>query len=254
MKLDRVILSSNDDPKYLDFWPFVSKAWRELIGIEPVLFFIGEHSKVAELSKWGQVIQFPVDPLWDIVNQSQSIRLYAGSKFPDENLIISDLDMLPINREYFNSLSEYNDDSFISYTSDVIQYGFYLRSPQFPMCYLAAKGSTFNEILGISTSTTWENFLLTLKNSSMGYGTDQKYFYSKFIKWAGKDSKYIGLNRGWIDGKIAKNRLDRVNWPNTKEYQINNYYDCHLPLPFSIHKDRCLELFNKLNLVCKIDD
>ena len=41
MKIDNVILSSNNDPKYLDFWPIVSKAWQNL-GIKPYLFYIGK--------------------------------------------------------------------------------------------------------------------------------------------------------------------------------------------------------------------
>ena len=247
MKLDRAILSSNDNSKYLDFWPYVSRAWRELIGIEPVLFFIGEAGRVEELSKYGQVIQVPVLPEWDIVNQAQSIRLWSGTKFPDENLIISDLDMLPINPEYFNNcITNTPDDFLISYTSDVLNFGFYLRSPQLPMCYLAAKGNTFNEILGISKSTSWEEFVSILKNSELGYGTDQKYFYSRFIKWKQKGEKYLGLNRGWINGKIAENRLDKVNWPI--DYNVNDYYDSHLPLPLSENFKKCNDLFSKLNL------
>ena len=35
MKLDKVILSSDDNPDYLEFWPIVSEAWRN-IGIEPI--------------------------------------------------------------------------------------------------------------------------------------------------------------------------------------------------------------------------
>ena len=42
MKLDKVILSSDDNPDYLEFWPIVSEAWRN-IGIEPILFYTGKN-------------------------------------------------------------------------------------------------------------------------------------------------------------------------------------------------------------------
>ena len=249
MKLNRVILSANDDPKYLDFWPYVAKAWREVIGIEPVLFFIGEPSRVVELSQHGQVIQVPVDPLWDIVNQAQSIRLWAGTKFPDDIILISDLDMLPISKEYYNeNLSDLPDDCFISYTSDVLEHGFYRRRPQFPMCYLAAKGSTFNEILGINENTSWEYFMSKMRQANLGYGTDQQYFYSKFLTWEHKPERYVGMRRGWIDGKVARKRLDKVRWP-IGDYDAKEFFDCHLPLPFIEYKDKCQELFKKLNLI-----
>ena len=36
MKIDTVILSSNDNPNYIQFWPIVSEAW-SLMGVEPIL-------------------------------------------------------------------------------------------------------------------------------------------------------------------------------------------------------------------------
>ena len=39
MKIKYAVVSSNNDPTYLDFWPYVAKAWKR-IGIEPVLLFI----------------------------------------------------------------------------------------------------------------------------------------------------------------------------------------------------------------------
>lgn len=41
MKIDNVILSSNDSKTYLDFWPIVSKAWKN-IDIEPILIYTGK--------------------------------------------------------------------------------------------------------------------------------------------------------------------------------------------------------------------
>jgi hypothetical protein len=249
MILQKVILSSNDNPEYIDFWPGVAKAWREIIGIEPVLFFIGDQSKVESLSKHGQVIR--VNPLssWDIVNQSQSIRLWAGTKFPNDNLIISDLDMLPINKDYFvNNALNSPDDSLISYTSDVLKYGFYLRVPQLPMCYLAAKGSTFNQILEIDENTSWESFAKSMQSRNLGYGTDQRFFYEKFLKWPQKNERYIGLERGWIGGKIAVNRLDKVAWAEN-EAEYPNFYDCHLPRPFSGNVEKINKLYKALDLI-----
>lgn len=249
MKITKAILSSDNNPKYLDYWPYVSKAWRELIGIEPVLFFIGPKEKSELLGSYGKVFHLEEDPSWDIVNQAQSVRLWGATRYPDECVIISDMDMLPISKEYFlGSVVNVPDDHFVSYTSDVLNFGFYRKSPQFPMCYLAAKGSTFCEILKIDPSSKWKDFMSTMRDSRMGYGTDQKYFYSKYLEWDGRYSRYIGLERGWIGGKIASNRLDKVDWP-VSDYDAMSYYDCHLPIPLDLQKNKCLELFNKLQLI-----
>ena len=47
MKLDKVIMSCNDNPYYSDFWPLVSKVWKEKIGIDPVLVYVGDASNIS---------------------------------------------------------------------------------------------------------------------------------------------------------------------------------------------------------------
>jgi hypothetical protein len=116
------------------------------------------------------------------------------------------------------------------------------------MCYLAAKGSTFNEILGIDENTSWESFAGSMKSRMMGYGTDQKFFYEKFLKWPSKNERYIGLERGWIEGKIAVNRLDKVSWTDDRSL-YPNFYDCHLPRPFSSNREKIESLYKSLSII-----
>ena len=42
--MPKVIMSCDDNPYYLDFWPLVSWVWKEKMGIEPVLIHIGENN------------------------------------------------------------------------------------------------------------------------------------------------------------------------------------------------------------------
>jgi len=41
MKIDRVILSVDNNPTYRVFWNIVSKIWKEKFNINPTLFFHG---------------------------------------------------------------------------------------------------------------------------------------------------------------------------------------------------------------------
>jgi hypothetical protein len=116
------------------------------------------------------------------------------------------------------------------------------------MCYLAARGSTFNQILEIDENTSWNDFVITMKSRKLGYGTDQRFFYEKFLKWPHKDRRYIGLERGWIDGKIAVNRLDKVSWTDNKS-SYSSFYDCHLPRPFSLNREKIESLYKSLNII-----
>ena len=40
MKIDYVLVGTNDNPLYLDFWPVISKVWKTVFNITPVLGYI----------------------------------------------------------------------------------------------------------------------------------------------------------------------------------------------------------------------
>ena len=73
MILDTVILASDDNPDYLDFWPIVSEAW-ESMGLEPILIYTGKENKDLK----GNIIKFNPNKL-DSAFVAQNIRLlYPG--------------------------------------------------------------------------------------------------------------------------------------------------------------------------------
>ena len=55
MNIDKVILASNENKDYLEFWPLVSEAW-ERIGVEPVLIYTGND----EINLNGHIINFHI--------------------------------------------------------------------------------------------------------------------------------------------------------------------------------------------------
>ena len=81
MKIDKVILASNNNSQYLDFWPLVSEAWKRL-DVEPVLIYTGKEK--IDLS--GNIINFYVEGL-DPVFVAQNIRILAPALFPNDNSI-----------------------------------------------------------------------------------------------------------------------------------------------------------------------
>jgi hypothetical protein len=248
MKIDYAIVSSNSNPEYLDFWPFVAKAWRK-IGITPILVFLykkGEEVLFDSLKEHGDILPLPVLPSWDIVNQAQTSRLYAATKIKGVNLI-SDIDMLPISEGYYkNSVAEIEDVCLVSYTADVINTGFYLRIPQYPMCYLAAHNSTFKEIIG---DYEWEEFVISFMKERMGYGSDQRVFYKRLMNWGDNPTRFVKLKRGWEAGR-AFNRLDKVKWEwGERELENGELFDCHMPRPYSKNKGILDPLFNKLEII-----
>ena len=111
MKIDKVIMSCDDNPLYADFWKPVSEVWKKRFDIDPVLIYFGDN-KLDET--FGQVI--PVKPIEGIPSYAQA--QWARFWFPTLELntvqIISDIDMFPISRSFFiDQLEAIPDDQYV---------------------------------------------------------------------------------------------------------------------------------------------
>jgi len=245
MKLKYAIVSSNSNPEYLDFWPYVAKAWRELIGLEPVLMYIDNELPPEEVYQYGEVVYYQSIPTLylDIAQQAQCLRFMAAKQF-DAPFILSDIDMLPISKKYYeDGANQIGEKGIVSFSSDIIKYRWYRTNPQYPICYLSGDPATFRDVLELG-DMCYDDFLMKLSKLNLNRCTDQKFFYFQSLDHR---DKIKHLERGWIDEKYAVGRLDKVIWPET-DYVATDYIDCHLPRPLSKNKERCFELFNKLGL------
>ena len=241
MELKYAVVSSNSNPEYLDFWPYVARAWKR-IGFEPVLMYIDSSEPDGSLKEHGTVFYLQSIPEWSIAQQAQCIRFWAA-RLLDAPFIISDLDMLPIARSYYiDGAAQISDSGIISYSSDIIKYRWYKTNPQYPMGYLAGDPLSFIEMLELN-QPDHKHFLKKLMNMNLRSGTDQKFFYNQ--AQVNKSVTIKHLERGWIEEKYAYKRLDKATWP-TSDYNISEYIDCHLPRPLSSNRSKCELLFNKL--------
>lgn len=243
MQLKYAVVSSNSNPEYLDFWPYVSLMWRKL-GFEPVLLYIDPKSPSQNILEHGRTVFFESIPDWEISQQAQCIRFWAA-RILDAPFIISDMDMLPISEGYYKEgANQIGDRGIVSYSSDVIKYRWYKTNPQYPMCYLAGDPQSFIEILDLSDKDH-KSFLRRLKSHNIRLGTDQKFFYNQSRLKPGIKIKH--LERGWIQERYASKRLDKAIWPK-HDYDVQEYIDCHLPRPLKNNLALCETLFNKLEI------
>ena len=148
MKIDTVILSSNDNPNYIQFWPIVSEAWN-LMGVEPILIYTGEQ----KLNLKGNVINF-FSKNMDSSFVAQNIRILYPSLLDGNTCLVSDIDNLPLSKKYFvDSVLSYNDDSFIIYRPDACP------PNMISMMWNAARSSTWKEIFDIDSEKNLEKYL-----------------------------------------------------------------------------------------------
>jgi hypothetical protein len=175
MKLTTVLASVNDNKEYYLFIPKQIEFWKRF-GIKFIAIFVG-HVVPDELQLYNDNII-----LWDknlnlkSAYIAQNIRIYypALINLPeDELLMITDMDMLPMNDTYYkNGLEAFTKDDFIYYR--------HIDGNQIYMCYNAAHPSTWSKVFEIYTTLDIENKLNSFYNDtydgrpgSTGWYTDQ---------------------------------------------------------------------------------
>lgn len=232
MKIDYVIISSDDNPLYKDFYEVVSKQWNKF-GFKTYYINITNIDEIKE-NEYGIIHKIKKIENVPTGLQSQIVRLFS-SNFIYGNILISDIDMLPLNGDYFNSyLNQLTDKNIILYSGQ--PYG---NVPFYPMCYVLSNTITLKTALNIGDLTFEEfcHFLVKKYNSS--WNTDEQFLYDSLKNF---NDNLI------IKSRDFNNRIDRSNWVYNDELLKNSFYiDSHLLRPYSEFKEQINILINKIN-------
>lgn len=231
LELKRVILSTNDNPLYIEFWPIVAPIWQAM-GLRPTLALIGDEDCPIDTSL-GDVFRFDPIPNVPEAMQAQAIRLLLPTYFPDEGCLISDIDMLPICRSYFfDGADVCPEDAFLVYRDRVFDYGFQYAFERYPICYIAANGSVFASLFQIGPDTDFSEILRKWAAKDYGWNTDEIILYSTLKNWERKGGLVVRLGHG------DEPRLDRGSWKSDfSSIDYSFYVDCHCPRPYSAYKE-----------------
>lgn len=240
-KLDRVILSSDSNPVYLDNWELVAKSWSNIVGIKPTLALIANDDVKIDESL-GDVIRFKPIPGIPDGFYAQVVRLLLPAMFGQEFCIISDIDMMPISKDYFlKSVANINKDYFVIYKSTLY---YDKNSPEYAMCYVAARGELFKHLFELGSIEGIEEKVKEWFNLGLGWSTDQKLLYKQVHKSIVPVKR---LNHGFhrrIDRWIRDNKYF---WSyDINKFKQGYYSDFHLPRPIQLFYNEIHALYNML--------
>lgn len=186
IKIDRVILAVDDNPMYTQFWPDVARWWQEIIGIEKVTLAFVAHKDVHIDDSIGEIIRIEPIPGVPTSLHAQAIRLLLPAYYPDEVCILSDVDLVPLSRDFLvDYVKHIPQDNFVVYH-------LYPEKPiykdRFPMCYVAARGSVFQEIFNLTDVNDIPSKIKDWSQRGIGFTTDEKVLYEYVTSWQKFDS------------------------------------------------------------------
>jgi hypothetical protein len=236
MRLSCALVACNDNPKYLDFWPVVRQAWWDIVGIPCIMVYVADMIPDS-LKSDPAVIHFKPIPEWPTATQAQVIRLlYPALLKGDGAVILSDMDMVPLQKGFFvDNLVAFGDNQIVSLR------GIDEGEKQVYMCYVAGSPATWADLFDIRT---FEDVYSCLRkwatecpsdgnHGSLGWCTDQIKLYQRFKDWQQTRPERVGL----VPWTAQISRLCRSNpdewytWNLLLEYKLKNthYVDFHMP-------------------------
>lgn len=253
MKIDYVVMSTDRNSLYDGFWEIVSRRWFQKIGIVPVLVIVGDEEFIRYESDAVFVGLKTVANIPSNI-QAQISRLYATKLFSKKTILISDLDMCPISKDYYlKTVENLTDDSVFLYTSD--HYGnpdsntTFVNSRRCTMCYIVAMSETYDEILNLNR--TFEEFVIDLMSYNLGWNTDEIYLGNMLNVFENKHPSRVQKNHRGLEphSACAKARIDREYLYLFDEEKLKQdyYVDFHFPRPYNENKICIDDILNKIN-------
>ena len=274
MKLDCVVAACNNNPMYIDFIPNFVKAWNKLcpnVDVKIILIHDSIPEKFKEYEK--NIILFPPLPNISTAFTSQYIRLLYPALLPYKNgVIITDMDILPMNaRYYIENIKPFTNEHFV-YLRHVLMKGFvrsYFKDQitgqiiqkkinipkQLSMCYNVATPTVWSKVFNIQTLEDINKRLTevykTIKYETPGdshkngtvdnhsWSKDQIDLYNQVMKWNKQTGKFVYIQ----DEKAGYKRLDRGSFSGihlTQELQqmvqMGVFSDYHCYRPYNKYK------------------
>ena len=233
MKLGGVLLACNENTKYLDFWPIVKRAWREIVGVPVIMVFVGE-TVPDHLKEDTAIYHYKPKGSWPTATQAQVIRLLFPAVMECNGaVLIGDMDCMPLNAKFFHKeIAKARDDQFVSLR------GILEEHKEVCMMYVAAAPKVWREMFGVKTLLDIDRILTTWscehpadgRHSGVGWTSDQTILY-KAVKALPQDKLRV------VDWDYDFPRLDRsmpYEWIQMSPYLesrifYNHYIDFHMP-------------------------
>lgn len=234
MKLGTIVTSANLNSLYTDFIPMFIGAWKRLFPECDVCVLLIADSIPENLEPYKHSIRL-VEPNPNLHSafQAQCIRLlYPQYIERDEGVLITDVDMIPLNRSYYEDpIKDVANDAFVVYRNNSYPDELY-------MCYNIAHPSVWRQMFDGETLESWYTLDVYDGNSGgSGWNIDQRMLTKKFKEFRG--------NRVLLNDEATKyRRLCRLftePFQNMDELCSNVhsgvYTDYHCLRPYADYKE-----------------
>ena len=245
MKVSHVLTSVNLEPLYIDFIPMFIKHWSHLFPEVTIMIILVAEDIPEKYKDYEKCITL-FKPIEGIPTSFQAMcirNLYPAIIDTKHSVIITDMDMMPMNRSYYiDPIKEITLDKFVTYRDVLVDI------QEYPMCYNTATPDIWSNVFSINTL---DDVINTLKSwySISNYARtnpslkgicnfDQKILYKKLQEFQTRTNDLIVLN----DDICKYNRYDRIHQLFNTDGSLIHYNDI---INLKFHDYHCLRPYNR---------
>lgn len=252
MKIDKVLFTIDDNPHYKGFWSSISNHYKNRMGIDPVLFVIGDNGDVSSYDRSnGEVVHIKKVGGIPTIIQALIGKFYLTKTEPETTWLVGDLDLYPLQQHHFKEgIAEVDDNLYVHLNPHAYGTDWRYKTHGLPGYFHVARGSTFAQELKFE-GRTFEDVC------------DEIYTGDRWgIKFDGRPCTHEGMQAssdwGWFcceemytghllrDSEILVelppkgqhyNRVDRSSMAFDEGLLRSGFYvDFHAPRPYEAHE------------------
>lgn len=252
MKIDKVLFGCNADPIYYEFWHPISRLFREVFDIHPVLLFVGDVKIMHQLNlfnDYGTAMSISVVPNVPEYLQATWARFYFANRWPDEVCLTGEIDRFPLSREWLvDVIADVDSEAYVHLNADGYRPGdfnFWKTHEighSVPAYNHVAKGNVFDKVYRFLP--TWEE---EIRRFAKTEGGTTHYDRPAWTRWCADEVystpllwKYCEDGGLVVTPDYPKGRgINRPNFTYDVQRVKNGYYlYCHSIRPYSRHKEQ----------------
>lgn len=257
-------MSSNDNPEYYRFYPYIKPIWERLLSVKCILIYVG-YTLPDELKEYKEDI-IMYEPIENIHTAfiAQNVRLLYPALLENKDeggIMIADVDCIPMSRDYYvKQVENIDSDKFVNYSFDPKVYA--VKEHNIPYCL--AYPQVWKEIFKVESLESIKERLVQwnsengkyhfdnqYRSKCVGFHFDQQILYKYIEAWSNhspENKERLVLFNLSERKRLTKDSILKIGDKDFQKQVKENYYDDNFFLRPYQKKKKANDLIAKLLL------
>jgi hypothetical protein len=253
---NRIITSTNENATYLDFWKIQILSHKIFFPnkILTIAFLTNRDENddlIIEMKSHGIDVRL-YKPIQNIPegNHAKLLRYICASEFGNEVCVITDMDTIPLQSDYLNSITSNRESNKILCVGSEVYHGT-PHSGKFPAHHITSEGNLFKELFN-PKNLPYEDLIIELSKINNVYDHTESVLGGEFsdesLIRVLFDKNNVNRQNHLRNINITNQWIDRSWWGINKERLYSfNYIEANLLRPYETYKDEIHEIEIFLN-------